>query len=168
RWFALTCAAEAFFIAVPYALGDRIAVVTMLLRPLGTLGFHGHVIAWASLCFIVVFPAAFVSGLQFPLLIALLGKARTRVGSQTGAAYAWNTIGALIGSLAGGFGLIPIFSAPGVWKLVIVMLSVLAVAAACLPVSEPKRWIRATLPLSTAVLALMMLAATGPTNFWRH
>src|SRR5205823_1062283 len=86
----------------------------------------------------------------------------------TGAAYAWNTIGALIGSLAGGFGLIPIFSAPGVWKLVIVMLSVLAVAAACLPVSEPKRWIRATLPLSTAVLALMMLAATGPTKFWRH
>src|SRR5205823_2806250 len=110
RLFAMTCAAEAFFIAVPYALGDRIAIITMLMRPLGTLGFHGHVIAWASLCFIVIFPAAFVSGLQFPLLIALLGQGRTRVGSQTGAAYAWNTIGAFIGSLGGGFGCIPMFS----------------------------------------------------------
>ena len=168
RLFALTCAAEAFFIAVPYALGDRIAIVAMLLRPLGSLGFHGHIIAWASLCFIVVFPAAFVSGLQFPLLIALLGKGRTRVGSQTGAAYAWNTIGALIGSLAGGFGFIPMFSAPGVWKLVIVLLSVLAVAAVCFPASEPRRWIRIAVPLSTAALALVMLMATGPTGFWRH
>jgi FtsH-binding integral membrane protein len=104
QFFALTCAAEALFIALPYALGDRIAMTAMLLRPLGTLGFYGHVLAWTALCSIVVFPAALVSGLQFPLLIALLGQGRKRVGSQTGAAYAWNTIGALIGSLAGGFG----------------------------------------------------------------
>jgi spermidine synthase len=168
RLFALTCAAEAFFIAVPYALGDRIAIAAMLLRPLGTLGFQGHIIAWASLCFIVVFPAAFVSGLQFPLLIALLGKGRTRVGSQTGAAYAWNTIGALIGSLAGGFGFIPMFTAPGVWKMVVVLLSGLAVVAACFPSSEPRRWIRIAVPLSTAALALVMLMAVGPTSFWRH
>ena len=167
RLFALTCAAEAFFIAVPYALGDRIAIVTMLLRPLGTLGFHGHIIAWASLCFIVVFPAAFVSGLQFPLLIALLGKGRTRVGSQTGAAYAWNTIGALIGSLAGGFGFIPMFSAPGVWKLVV------ASFRACgrrrvFAFERTKTMERTAVPLLTAALALVMLMATGPTGFWRH
>ena len=154
RLFALTCAAEAFFIAVPYALGDRIPIATMLLRPLGTLGFYGHIIAWASLCFVVVFPAAFVSGLQFPLLIALLGKGRTHVGSQTGAAYAWNTIGASIGSLAGGFGFIPMFSAPGVWKMVIVLLAALAVVAACFPSSEPRRWMRTALPISIAALAL--------------
>jgi spermidine synthase len=59
--FAVTCAAEAFFIALPYALGDRIAVAAMLLRPLGTLGFYGHVLAWTTLCSIVVLPAAFVS-----------------------------------------------------------------------------------------------------------
>src|SRR5205823_805382 len=62
RWFALTCAAEAFFIALPYALGDRIAVVAMLLRPLGTLGFQGHVTAWSALCFIIIFPPAFIAG----------------------------------------------------------------------------------------------------------
>lgn len=166
--FSLTCAAEALFIALPYALGDKIAVATMLLRPLGTLGFHGHVLAWSALSFIVVFPAAFIAGLQFPLLIALLGKGKARVGSQTGAAYAWNTIGALVGSLAGGFGFIPIFSALGVWKLVVVTLSGVAIVAAALSLRAPQRWGRALIPVSIVVLALIMLTATGPTTFWRH
>ncbi|MEY2479528.1 MAG: spermidine synthase [Verrucomicrobiota bacterium] len=168
QFFALTCGAEAFFVALPYALGDRIALAAMLLRPMGTLGFHGHVIAWTSLCLIVVFPAAFVSGLQFPLLIALLGKGRTLVGSQTGAAYAWNTAGALAGSLAGGFGFIPLFSAPVVWKLVVIVLALLAIVAAVLALREQWRWLRMSIALATVAVALCMLAASGPTAFWRH
>ncbi|MEP7015367.1 MAG: fused MFS/spermidine synthase [Verrucomicrobiota bacterium] len=167
--FALTCAAEALFIAVPYALGDRIAIMAMLLRPLGTLGFYGHVMAWTALCSIVIFPAAFVSGLQFPLLIALLGKGSKSVGSQTGAAYSWNTIGALIGSLAGGFGFIPMFSALGVWKLVVILLALLAIIAASLAFRQAVSSFRTTLiPISIAAVALLLLAAMGPTAFWRH
>jgi spermidine synthase len=166
--FAFTCAAEAFFIALPYAAGDRIAISAMLLRPLGTLGFHGHVMAWSAVCLMVVFPPAFVSGVQFPLLVALLGKGRRGVGVQTGAAYAWNTIGALIGSLAGGFGLIPSLSAPGVWKLVVVVLALLALVAAFLRSGERRRWPQAIVPAAAAVIALIMLAAVGPTAFWRH
>jgi spermidine synthase len=168
QFFAFTCAAEAFFIAVPYALGDRIAMAAMLLRPLGTIGFYGHVIAWTTLCSIVVFPAAFVSGLQFPLLIALLGEGRKCVGSHTGAAYAWNTTGALIGSLAGGFGFLPMLSGPGAWRLVIVFLCALAVVATLLASRKSWRPVRTTVPLFTVGLALMMLAAIGPTAFWRH
>ncbi|MDB6147392.1 MAG: hypothetical protein JWO45_1056 [Spartobacteria bacterium] len=168
HFFALTCAAEAFFIALPYALGDRIAMTAMLLRPLGTLGFYGHVIAWSALCAIVVFPAAFVSGLQFPLLIALLGKGRKCVGAQTGAAYAWNTLGALLGSLAGGFGFIPMLSAPGAWKLVVVILSAVAIAAAGIAVNQLRRYAGAIIPVSVVAVALAMLSAAGPTAFWRH
>jgi spermidine synthase len=168
EFFAVTCAVEAFFIALPYALGDRIAMAAMLLRPLGTVGFHGHVIAWTVLCSLVVFPAAFVAGLQFPLLIALLGRGKELVGSQTGAAYAWNTIGALIGSLAGGFGFIPMFSAPGVWRIVIVLLCVLGAIAAFLALRERWSWTRTIAPFASATLAILMLAATGPTAFWRH
>jgi spermidine synthase len=168
QFFALTCAAEAFFIALPYALGDRIALAAMLLRPLGTIGFYGHIIAWTALCSIVVFPPAFVSGVQFPLLIALLGKGRKNVGSQTGAAYAWNTTGALVGSLAGGFGFIPMFSAPGVWKMVIILLSILAIVAVLLAQRDQFHWARAIIPIVTVLLALLMLGATGPTAFWRH
>ncbi len=167
-FFAFTCASEAFFIALPYALGDRIAMSAMLLRPLGTLGFYGHVIAWSAICLLLIFPAAFISGLQFPLLIALLGKGRKQVGSQTGAAYAWNTVGALAGSFAGGFGFLPMFSAPGVWKIVVVLLSAVAVVAACFDLSHRRHWMRLIAPVATVAGALAMLMATGPTAFWRH
>jgi hypothetical protein len=53
---------------------------------------------------IVVLPAAFVSGVQFPLLIGLLGRGDKDVGRDVGLAYATNTAGAIAGSLAGGFG----------------------------------------------------------------
>ncbi len=167
-FFAITCAGEAFFIALPYAFGDRIAMATMLLRPLGTLGFYGHVIAWTALCSVVVLPPAFISGLQFPLLIALLGRGKKLVGSQTGAAYAWNTIGALAGSLAGGFGFIPKFSAPGVWRMVIVLLCALSFVAAFLASRQRGRWSAMFAPVVIALFAVSMLGATGPTAFWRH
>ncbi len=169
QFFAISCAAEAFFMALPYALGDRIAMAAMLLRPLGTIGFEGHVLAWVTLCLIVIFPAAFIAGLQFPALIALLGKGTKLVGFQTGAAYAWNTAGALIGSLAGGFGLMPIFSAPGVWKIATVLLAVLGAIAAILAVRrDVSNWKIALIPNSIAIAALWLLAAIGPTAFWRH
>ena len=168
HFFAITCAAEALFIAIPYALGDRIAMAAMLLRPLGSLGFSGHVVAWTALCMIVVFPAAFVAGVQFPVLIAVIGKGRKNVGLQTGYAYASNTAGALIGSLAGGFGFIPLFSGPGVWRIVTVLLAALAVIAVILAARESKRWFPAIPPLISVLVALLMLRAAGPTAFWRH
>ena len=168
EFFAITCAAEALFIGLPYALGDRIAMAAMLLRPLGTVGFHGHIIAWTALCSVVVLPAAIVSGVQFPLLIALLGKGRKLVGSQTGSTYASNTIGGLAGSLAGGFGFIPTFSAPGVWRIVIVLLCALSVLAAVVELRARKRWSANIGAIVVVLIAMMTLSATGPTEFWRH
>jgi spermidine synthase len=167
--FAFVCALEALFIAVPYALGDRIALATMLLRPLGSLGFYGHVIAWTTLCVIVTLPAAIISGMQFPMLIALLGKGRNRVGSQTGTAYAWNTGGAIIGSLAGGFGLLPALSAPGIWRWVVVLLCLLAGVAAAISIVRRLGSYSLQVPaLGAVILALVLLTTTGPTAFWRH
>src|SRR5204862_7277990 len=100
---ALTCSLEAVAIAVPSALGDRIAVLANLLRAVGAEGFGGYVFGWTIVTTIVVFPAAVIAGIQFPLLISLLGSGRDDVGHQVGLAYAWNTAGAIVGSLAGGF-----------------------------------------------------------------
>lgn len=168
RAFAFTCGVEALCIALPYALGDRIAVGAMLLRPLGALGFYGFVIGWTQLCVLVVLPAAIVAGMQFPMLIALLGKGKTQVGAQTGLAYAWNTAGAIAGSLAGGFGFLPAFSAPGVWRLVVILLAALALAAAVIDWRRRPQISHLLPPLGTAALALWMLTAVGPTAFWRH
>src|SRR3954452_22237716 len=82
--FAICCALEAVFLAVPLALGDRIALLALLLRNLGGIGFHGYVIGWSAVAGLTVFPAAFLSGLQFPLLISLLGTGRERVARHVG------------------------------------------------------------------------------------
>jgi spermidine synthase len=165
--FALTCALEAAFIALPFALGDRLAIAEYFLRNLGQVGFVGYVFAWTIITLVVVLPAAFVSGVQFPLLISILGRGRDDVGRDVGAAYAWNTGGAIVGSLAGGFGLMPLFSAPGVWRLVIVLLALLGISAAAVAFRERDAW-RAT---AAGVFALVAIAGTftlGPTAVWRH
>jgi spermidine synthase len=168
RTFALVCALEAFCMAFPYALGDRIALLAMLLRPLGVIGFGGFVAGWTLICAIVVAPAAIAAGVQFPMLIALLGKGRLQVGIHIGTTYAWNTLGAITGSLAGGFGFLPLFSAPGVWRLVVALLSILAATAALIDLRRRATISEIVTSLGSVALPLCLLTATGPTAFWRH
>jgi len=170
--FAGTCSLEALLLIFPFVLGDRLAVLAALLRPLAGAGFLALVGAWTLVTAIVVLPAAVVAGYQFPLLIALLGAGRRRVGREVGITYAANTLGAIAGSIAGGFGLIPWLSAPGVWRLVVLLLLGLAAAAIFLEVREdlragaPRRAI--LFPVAAGVLGLLGCFATGPTAFWRH
>ncbi|MCS6913954.1 MAG: fused MFS/spermidine synthase [Myxococcota bacterium] len=171
--FALSCTLEALCLALPFALGDRLAVLAALLRPLGHMGFAGHVLGWTLVTAVVVLPAAFVSGVQFPLLIALLGEGRREVGRQVGLGYAWNTAGAIGGSLAGGFGLMPLLSAPGTWRMSAWLLIGLGVAAAALSMrGAAGRVMRpsasASTGILTALLAALLLQASGPTAAWRH
>jgi spermidine synthase len=164
--FALTCAAEALCIIVPFALGDRLAIVSAILRPLGSVGFFGIVLGWAAVTAVVVFPAALIAGIQFPLLVALLGQGRAEVGRQVGLCYAANTGGAIIGSLSGGFGLLPLLSAPGAWRLVATVLGAVGLGAALLAVRR-ERLVSAA-PLVLSLLAFALVGAPGPSAAWRH
>ncbi len=176
--FGVTCALEALVLIAPFALGDRVAFLALELQGLGVAGFGGLVVGWAAVATLVVLPAAVVAGYQFPLLVAVLGAGRRRVGREVGQAYAWNTAGAIVGSLAGGFGLLPLLSAPGTWRATAVLLALVAVAAALadrrLAVRRPAapghlrpRGARAGVTL-VAALALFLAAAPGPSAFWRH
>src|SRR5205823_4864531 len=111
--FAWTCALEAVALAVPFALGDRIAVLAAYLHSLSTVGFSADVFGWFIVIAIVVLPAAVIAGFQFPLLVALLGRGGDGVAKHTARTYALNTAGAIAGSFAGGFGLMPLITAPG-------------------------------------------------------
>ena len=168
RGFAVVCALEALCVAVPYGLGDRLAVLAVSLQAFGEIGFLARVGEWALLAGIVIFPASVVAGYQFPMLIGLLGQGSRGVGSHTGLAYAWNTVGAILGSLAGGFGLLPLLSAPGAWRFVVVLLVALSVAALCVDATARRGWKNwaALLPIGSS--ALVLLGATGPTAAWRH
>jgi hypothetical protein len=127
---ATSCLLEAAAIALAFALGDRIAVLALVLMPLGQAAFGALVAGWTIVAVIVVLPAAIVSGYQFPQLIALFGRGRDHVGRQIGLAYAANTVGGITGSLAGGFLVLPLLSTPGAWRFSAVCLVALGIAAA--------------------------------------
>ncbi len=167
RGFAWTCLLEAGAMAAAYAIGDRLALLALVLQPLGHAAFAAQVAGWSVVSAIVVMPVAFIAGYQFPMLIALLGSGRTNVGRQIGLAYAANTVGAIIGSLAGGFGLLPWLSAPGAWRFATLSLVVLGAAAVAL--STRWRSMRPVVPQAAlAVATLALLMAAGPTAVWRH
>lgn len=168
--FALTCIIEAAAIALPYALGDHIALLAAALQSLDLFGFAGQVLGWAVTTAIVVLPAAVASGVQFPLLIALLGKGRKQVARQVGLACAWNTAGAIVGSLLGGFGLLPLLSALGTWRLVGCLLAALGVGAALASARHGigRRWTPVLLSSLGASVVVLLLGVQGPTAVWRH
>jgi spermidine synthase len=165
--FAMTCLIEAVAVAVPFAFGDRLALLALVLLPLGQIAFSAHMAAWTFITAVTVLVPAIAAGYQFPMLIALFGRGRERVGRQIGLAYAANTVGAIIGSLAGGFGLLPWLTAPGAWRFVALLLAALGASAAALSVRRgPRR--SAIAPAVLTVCALALVMATGPTAIWRH
>jgi spermidine synthase len=169
--FGSTCLLEAVAVAGTFALGDRIAVLTMVLLPLGVAGFTTQIAYWMLITGLVVLPPALIAGYQFPLLIALFGRAREAIGKQVGRAYAANTAGAILGSLAGGFGLLPWLSATGAWQLVAVTLLMFGAAAVFLDFrSVVGRAKPSVLPfqVAMAIAALVLVSATGPTAIWRE
>ncbi len=167
--FAGTCALEALFVTIPFALGDRLVVVAMSLQPLSNIGFYGNVFGWLLLSCVIVLPVAIIAGIQFPLLLGLLGSGREKIGTQTGAAYAWNTVGAIAGSLAGGFGFIPLLTATGTWKLVAFLLVGSSVGTMIADQLRTGKLTRAIPSTATATMVIVIWTfATGPTAAWRH
>jgi spermidine synthase len=165
--FAITCGAEAVLIAVPFALGDRIAVLAIFLREIGRFGFEGQVAGWVMITAIVIFPAALIAGFQFPLLVGLLGRGSRDIGRDAGMAYAFNTAGAITGSLAGGFGLLPLLSATGTWRAVVFGLALLCLITILMSLRSGFRASFAV-PLALATGACALVFTLGPTAAWRH
>ncbi|HEX6198986.1 MAG TPA: fused MFS/spermidine synthase, partial [Thermoanaerobaculia bacterium] len=171
--FAATCSLEALALAVPFFLGDRLALLSLSLLDLDALGFGGLVLGWSVVTAIVVLPAALVAGYQFPLLVAVLGAGRAGVGREVGLTYTANTAGAIVGSIAGGFGLLPLLSAPGTWRATVLLLVLLALAALAVAALRPgagqgagRRAVGTVAGLAAA--SVLLVLAHGPTAFWRH
>jgi spermidine synthase len=163
-----TLALEALCVLIPFAWGDDLAFVAAYLRRLGNLGF-GHLIgAWVFLAAVVVLPTAVVSGYQFPMLFALLGRGRAGVGRQVGTAYAFNTIGTLSGSLLAGFILIPKLGAVSTWRMLAQLLTLAAAVCAFYAWRQGSRVKSLVAPLLVAGCALALSRAAGPGVVFRH
>jgi spermidine synthase len=166
-WAALaaTCGLEALFTIIPFAIGDRLALVAASQSE--AAGSFGELItAWAYVTSIVVLPVALVAGVQFPLLIALLGSGRREVSRHLGLAYAWNTFGAIAGSLVAGFGAMPLLTAPGMWQAIAVTLAAVSILIAVGTIRSERRTIAILAAMAIATVGLTF--AQGPTAVWRH
>jgi len=65
RGLALTFSLEALCVAVPFALGDRVALWCLELRRLVDVGFYPTAAGWMLVAGVVVFPAALVAAFNF-------------------------------------------------------------------------------------------------------
>lgn len=165
---ALVLALQSLALILPYALGDRFALFALEANAWKSFGFPGQVLGWSAIAGCLTLLPSFCAGLQFPMLVSLLGKGGKDLTKQLGRAYAANTSGSILGSLLGGFVLIPKLTAPGCWQLSVLLTCVLA--ALCLTLSSSPRARRQTITtcaLLVVTFALLLLAQ-GPSALWRH
>src|SRR5574341_1142970 len=76
-------------------------------------GFGAVMAVQAGLAALVVALPAFLMGAMFPFLCSLALGSKDAVGAAVGRLYSWNTIGAILGALAGSFLLLPWRGIPG-------------------------------------------------------
>ena len=128
--FTLISALQALAVLVPFALGDRVAHLALILNNgLRGLGLTELALGWLVIMSVLAFLPSVLSGIQFPLLVSLLGRGNEGVGRQLGRAYLWNTVGSIAGSLLGGFVLVPVLGMTNCWLVVALLIAAMSVAS---------------------------------------
>lgn len=79
--------------------------------------------------FALLFPLACAIGLTYPLAVRVLARDVNDAAVASARVYAWNTIGAILGSLIGGFAILPLHRYEGAVQLAVFASCVLALLA---------------------------------------
>lgn len=173
--FMIVSALQALAVLLPYALGDRIAHLALILNhSLRGVGLGEMALGWAVVMGTMAFVPSLLSGIQFPLLVSLLGRGNAGVGQQLGRAYLWNTFGSISGSLLGAFVLVPVLGLMGCWLLAASLIGLMSVAAMFLQMKrktdgEPaSSWNGSFAGGVLVACGLCAFLAEGPTAAWLH
>lgn len=162
RRFTVGAMATALAIAAPFALGDRVALwvaVALSDSPGGGWLPPGAPVAFGA----VVLPVALLAGWLTPLLVLQAGQGRPGVARHVGWLLGANTLGGLVGAVAGGLWLLPGLGVNGCWLLstgLFVTAGVVALEEGA--ISSRILW------SGLGIACLLPFLATGPTAFWRH
>ncbi len=127
-----------------------------------TIDYVDFLWAGAGSVAIVILPATFLMGMGFPVVGRLRTLVEPAVGRAVGAAYASNTVGAILGTALTGFVLLPLLGR--IWKLLYlaVGLGLLAGVAVLFAAPGPKRALRSSLAGAVVTAALVAAYFTRP------
>ncbi len=158
---AARSAAVALGLAVPYALGDNLAIFALLLRPLadaeGSLRLLGQLLVVSA----VVLPAAVAWGY---LLAGLVSRGGPK---QLGLAGVAGSVGLIVGFFASS-GLVTRLSVIGLWQGTAALMLTLALLFAILSWRSSSPALTALLSLILLTTGLLLATREGPSVFWRH
>jgi spermidine synthase len=109
--------------------------------------------------FALLFPLAFAIGLTYPLAVRVLARSVADAAPASAQVYTWNTVGAILGAIVGGFLIVPALRYEGAVQLAVVASCALA-GLACFVLFEARR--RFSLPVTVAALATAALFSPAP------
>src|SRR5262245_3740335 len=159
--------AQACVILIAYCQGDRLAIATQLLRIDPDRWARGW--SWVLPTLAIVFPCAFIAGVQIPSFISLIGRDHRTVGRDCGWVMAVNGAGSVVGCLATGAGLLALLTAPVTWQGLAVLYILLALVLAFRPGKKRRMpWPPSAIVAISAVVITLLFTSRGPTSVWRH
>jgi spermidine synthase len=129
--------------------------------------FRGLVLAQFVTSALAMFPTAVVFGFNFPAVVVLIAGPRsangTGAGSAVGRAYAWNTLGAIVGAIAAGFWLMPRL---GSFHLLAATACVNLTLASAISFASTQRVSWKFLAVTANLLLLIAAAFVGFSNYF--
>ena len=155
RWgFVLAQWGTAAFSMAAFHFSDHLPRLAERLAGAGTL------LAGAALSAATLLPGAVCIGATFPFAVRMLAGHAGQAGAATARAYAWSTVGAVLGAVAGGMWLLPALQFAGTVRALVATSLLLALAAALL--DRP----RLAVPAAIAGLTLLVPVFLPPRTPW--
>ncbi|MGE0581603.1 MAG: fused MFS/spermidine synthase [Steroidobacteraceae bacterium] len=118
---------------------------------------HASVAGSALYGFALLLPLTLLVGATYPLAVRILAHGPGDAAGASARVYAWNTVGAILGSVSAGFLVIPALRYEGAIRAAVIASVVLAAAAAWM-LSRDRRW----LPVAATAAALLAGVAFLP------
>ena len=136
-----------------FALADRLPELSLQLG-----AGPGAPLAGAALAAITLLPITLCIGATFPFAVRLLARSPEQAARATARAYAWNTVGAIVGALAAGYVLLPWLGFAGTMSVgVTANLGLAAITALSI---RPRRTRLAVAAVAVGVVLLALPART--------
>ncbi|MCU1283473.1 MAG: hypothetical protein JWM53_7019 [bacterium] len=155
EWLAAVHVATAAMIGVSYLVMDKLPAAFLGLLRGGAFSVDGIIFCQFLLAALAVLPATLCMGGVLPLTIRVVAGSLESVGRDVGTAYSINTLGAIVGSFAAGFIVLPVAGLQRGLGLGAVLTVVLA--STLLFVARPG-WKRAVAAALLPALALATIA----------